>query len=138
MRSEATHPVDSIGSAIQFITSLVQQKRLAGEDIFQVELRAKLNPGDIYDAYEAIGRSAVAEDILEEKSCGPLAALFLYLKPSEDPTLWRQQVAEMFDEAYVKGFQDGFALVVSDAATEQDSLYVRGVCDGVMAHAAVF
>lgn len=103
-----------------------------------MDLRAKLNSGDIYDAYEAIGRSAVAEDILEEKSCGPLAALFLYFKPSEDPTLLRQHIGEMFDEAYVEGFQDGFALVVSDAATEQDSLYVRGVYDEVMAHAAVF
>lgn len=127
-----------IGDAIRKVNALVKQAKAAGWNVLDPQDGEHLNPGDVYDAFEALPYTAVADDILESDTCGPLAAIYLYRVPGGDRDRWKTYVAETFDAAYAAGFRDGFRLQIPDTADAGDKKYIRGVYDGTMAHAAVF
>lgn len=131
-------PCADIGDAMRKMNALMKYARQLGCDVLGIDVGPHLNPGDVYDAYEAIERSPVLSDTLEQHQCGPFAAVFLYQKSEQDPSVWRDYVKEMYDDRYVSGFYHGFGLIVPDPEGECDAYYLRGVYDGVMAHAAVF
>lgn len=130
----------NIADAIQRVNAWVKKSQELGHDFYANTL-PHLNPGDVFDAYEATGRTPVASDTLEEALCGPFATVFLHQHPDEEPANWRQFVTGHYDKQYVEGFYRGFRLAVPNAFQSPDTFnlqYIRGVYDGVMAHAAVF
>jgi len=132
------NPCDSIQAAITKVNRLLQSAKIGGQNILRIDVGGNLNPGDVYDAYFAIRRQPVVQDILEEKRCGPFAAVFLHRLPEENPLLWQEYVKRTFDSRYADGFRDGFQLVVPEHFDAENEHYLRGVYEGVMAHAAVF
>lgn len=131
-------PCADISEAIRKANALIKHAKQVGYDILGADVGPHLNPGDVYDAYEAIELTPVASHTLEPHLCGPFAAVFLHQNPEADPTAWRDYVTETYDNRYVTGFYHGFRLVVPDPQDESEVHYIRGVYDGVMAHAAVF
>lgn len=128
----------TIEEAIRKANSLLRDAKSCGIDVLGADVKGNLNPGDVYDAFLAILRQPVVEDILEENRCGPFAAVFLYRCPDENPSSWRGYVERTFDSQYRSGFRDGFQLVVPDFQPGESAQYLRGVFEGVMANAAVF
>lgn len=124
--------------AMRLVRGWVQDSKTRGEDPFAVVLKRRINPGDVYDAYEAIGRRpALDDDVSSADMCGPLTALMLQERPDETVAHWRAFVAEAFDIEYVEAFRAGFRLDLPDAPDNLPAVVLRGLYDGVMAHAAV-
>ncbi|MCL6442320.1 MAG: hypothetical protein K6T83_02445 [Alicyclobacillus sp.] len=136
MSANLTPGVD-IGEAIRKVNALVKHAKQLGFDILGADVGPHMNPGDVYDAYEATQYTPVASDVLESGLCGPFAAVYLHQKPDVDATAWREYVTQTYNDRYVRGFYHGFRLVVPEPQDECEVHYIRGVYDGVMAHAAV-
>ncbi|QSO46662.1 hypothetical protein [Alicyclobacillus mengziensis] len=135
---EETKPCIDISEAVRKVNLLVKQARQMGTEILGMDIGPHMNPGDVYDAYEAIKLAPVAHATLDSHQCGPFAAVFLYEQPDVDPSGWQDHVTKTYDNRYVKGFYDGFQLNVPGSHDGCDAHYIRGVYDGVMAHSAVF
>ena len=129
-----------IAAALSQVNALLREAKSLNYDILHLPIAANLNPGDIYDAYLATGRTPVLENILEPSHCGPLAAVFLHRFPQAQAASWKSYIQQTFDAEYLSGFNDGFQRMVPDtlSAIEWSPNYLRGLYDGVMANAAVF
>lgn len=55
MMTEPGNPTGITG-AIRKVNSIIQERKALGIDILTKDVGEHLNPGDLYDAYEAIGR----------------------------------------------------------------------------------
>ncbi|MCL6453967.1 MAG: hypothetical protein K6T78_10200 [Alicyclobacillus sp.] len=134
-----TRAQHALADPLRQVNRLAREAKAQGWDILGLDVGRHLNPGDIFDAYEALGLTpVVSDDCASANACGPLLAWFRHQFPDAPTEQWTAQVAAMFDGLYLAGFIDGFRLVVPERVTEQNLPYIRGVYDGVMAHAAVF
>ena len=143
MERPGTVQFTDVAQAMGHLRAVTQTARLAGWDIWGGECR-RLNPGDVFDAYEAIHFTPDADDDPDAGRCGPFAAVVRFAEREQGNLAWRtcnwrQFVDTMYCPLYVEGFLSGFSLRLPAAFTAElpgDAL--RGVHDGVMAHAAVF
>lgn len=133
-----TYQTENVNEAMRRIIDMVTNAKKAGHDILGVDVGERLNPDDVYDAINAVGRTPVIENILEPDRSGAFPAIFLFRFPDADIHEWKGYVDRTFDKHYVTGFLDGYRLIVPETGAEHETGYLRGVYDGVMAHAAVF
>ncbi|MCL6517949.1 hypothetical protein [Alicyclobacillus sp.] len=130
----------TVQEALQHLNELVREAQASGWNWLTADVGEHINPGDVYDAYEALGLGPTAEDVLDAERCGPIAAVVLTRFQPADRALWRTLAEQRFDAQYLEGFRAGFRLTLpatSSAFRGRDAL-LRGVYDGVMANAAVF
>ena len=65
MMTEPGNPTGITG-AIRKVNSIIQERKALGIDILTKDVGEHLNPGDLYDAYEAIGRQPRATFLATE------------------------------------------------------------------------
>lgn len=129
---------DNVTSAMNKINTLIQETKSQGQNVLKTEVGEHLNPGDVYDAYQSIPHKPVTAGILKQNQCGPFVAVYLHRFPEQDPSLWEDYVKETFNPFYTAGFRQGFQLMVPDSFSDENIPFLRGIYDGIMAHAAIF
>ncbi len=125
--------------AMQKINEIIRAAKEKGWDILSIPIGGHVNPGDAYDAYEETGLKPTDEDVLGSEYASPLGAFIMQQHHPKDDATWRDLLNSTFDPRYIEGFHLGFSLTIPVHMEEyfQNTHYIRGVYDGVMARAAV-
>lgn len=74
---------DDVGEALRQVHRLAQEAKERGADLLRADVGEHLNPGDVYDAYEALKRRPITEDALEPDCCGPFEEVKFVVKSIE-------------------------------------------------------
>ncbi len=140
MQQITTVKCETDSEAMQKVNEMIQAANSRGWDILNIPVGGHVNPGDVFDAYEDTGLKPTEEDVLTDDCACPLGAFIMQQYHPDNEVSWRQLLNETFDPRYIQGFNLGFLLFIPVNMEEyfQNTHYIRGVYDGVMARAAVF
>lgn len=124
--------------ALMAVNQLVKLANHHGVQLLAVNVGEHIYPGDVYDAYAALNIPPSEDQADGVNGYGPVAAVLMHRYAELNDSNWSEGI-RLFKPQYIRGFEDGFILIVPTAVDDNhDWDYLRGVYDGVMAHAAVF